>query len=279
MSTTKTQGGVTKIGTAAAKPSATTISLNGEVPLSYRIGTTDRSVMEFSDSPDGFLVFNQTNGNVFQSVQVASTTITSGLSATDTTVHLTSGTSFPVGSTNAFIQIENEVMNVTQKSGNTLTVVRGQRNTTATSHASGTTAVYKIWTSWGSIGNIDAVDPTLIDRWFNSTPTNPLRSRQSPDAGPGPGIAYRIGSSDRQIGASADGAPDGFLVLNSTNGKVFVVSGGLWAAAGIFPEDLYEAWLEEWIPTGFSVTSKTQTGLSRVRQRVQRTQTGKTKVS
>jgi hypothetical protein len=234
--------------------------------------------MEFSEAPDGFLVYNQTNGNVFQSVQVASSTITSPLNVTDTTVHLTSGTSFPAGSNNAFIQIDNEIMNVVSKSGNTLTVVRGQKNTVATSHLTGTPAVYRIWTTWGSVGNIDAVDPTLFDRWFNSTPTNPLRPRQSPDVGPGPGIAYRIGNSDRELGASTDGAPDGFLVLNHCNGKVFEASGGVWIA-GDFPEDLYEAWLEEWVPTGFSITSKTQTGVSRLRQRVLKTQTGVTKVA
>jgi hypothetical protein len=279
MSTTKTQGGVTHLATAAAPPTPTTIPLNGEIPLTYRIGTTDRNVMEFSEAPNGFLVFNQTNGNVFQTVQVATTTLNGNVGVNDTTIVLTSGTSFPAGSTNAFIQVETEVMNVVAKSGNTLTVKRGQRQTTATSHLSGATVVYKIWTSWGSVGNIDAVDPTLIDRWFNSTPSNPPRPRENPDVGPGPGIAYRIGNSDRTIGQSADGAPDGFLVLNSTNGKVFVVSGGLWAAGSSFPEALYEAWLEEWIPTGFSVTSKTQSGLSRIRARVLKAQSGRSRVS
>jgi len=52
---------------------------------------------------------------------------------------------------------------------------------------------------------------------------------------------YRIGTSDRVIG-EATAAPNGFMVLNQTNGNVFVVVAGVWAAGGPFPPDVLAAW-------------------------------------
>ena len=55
---------------------------------------------------------------------------------------------------------------------------------------------------------------------------------------------YRIGTSDRVIGA-ATGAPDGFMLLNQTNNNTFVASGGVWMAGGAFPADVLAAWYVE----------------------------------
>jgi hypothetical protein len=263
MSSIKSQDGVTKL--SAPEPVVpVTIPLNGNPPLGYRIGTSDRTVMDFSDAPDGFYVFNQTNGNVFQSVMVAFSVLSSEITDTDTEITLDDASGFPGGSVNSFILCESEVMNVISKSGNTLSVKRGVRQTSAAAHDAATDVTYTIWTAWGSVGDLDAVDSTLIDRWFNTIPTYPLRSRQDPDVGPGPGIPYRIGTTDRTIGADAEGAPDGFLVLNKANNKIFVVTAGKWAAATEFPNELYNAWLERWVPSGSVITSKSQSGTTKV---------------
>lgn len=44
-------------------------------------------------------------------------------------------------------------------------------------------------------------------------------------------VGYRIETSDRDIGAVTQ-SPEGFFVLNTTNGKTFVVQGGVWADGG-----------------------------------------------
>jgi hypothetical protein len=42
---------------------------------------------------------------------------------------------------------------------------------------------------------------------------------------------YRIGTTDRTIG-DPTGAADNFTVLNTTNNKVFIASGGFWTDGG-----------------------------------------------
>lgn len=168
MSTTsKTQSGVTKLSAFPAIV-ITTIPLNAPV-LSYRFAVNDVQRGEQSGAVDGFIHYNQANGNVFYSLG-------------------------------------------------------GQ------------------WTFLGSVGNLDAFDPTLIDRWGSTLPTY---------AQPGATVGgnaiqnqsgYRIGTTDRTIGDTAN-MPDGAMVLNTTNNNCFVVSGGLWAS-GTFPASLYAAWLE-----------------------------------
>lgn len=57
------------------------------------------------------------------------------------------------------------------------------------------------------------------------------------------GTGYRIGTSDREVGA-ATSAPDDFIVLNLTNGKVFIATGGLWTLSGSpFPASDFNDWL------------------------------------
>lgn len=43
-----------------------TIPLNGKPPLGYRIGTSDRTLGEATDTPEDFIVLNTTNNAVFQ---------------------------------------------------------------------------------------------------------------------------------------------------------------------------------------------------------------------
>jgi len=60
------------------------------------------------------------------------------------------------------------------------------------------------------------------------------------------GTGYRICESDRTIG-EATSASDGFVVLNLTNNKLFVASGGVWTDGGTFPNStftsaMYDLW-------------------------------------
>lgn len=218
--TTKTQSSISHITAYTITP--TSISLNGE-RLEYRIGTSDRTIGAFSDAPNGFLVLNQTNGKVFQSFTVASTTISSDINVGDTSVSITSATGFPPSNFN--INCEGEIISVISRSGTTLTV-----NPIKVEHLSGATISYTIWVTFGSVNSFDSVDPTLIPTWFASTTTVE-----------GPGIGYRIGTSDRKLGDETN-APEGFICLNTTNNKVFQVSGGVWIDGGSFPDDLLAAW-------------------------------------
>ena len=53
-------------------------------------------------------------------------------------------------------------------------------------------------------------------------------------------LGYRICNSDRPLGDSTPDA-DGFIVLNQSDGSVFVAEGGVWTT-GSFPADLLAAW-------------------------------------
>jgi hypothetical protein len=91
--------------------------------------------------------------------------------------------------------------------------------------------------------------PQLFATWFgtNSTNLNTDGMRPSINAdGTGAitgGLGYRIGNSDRIIGAATT-SPNGFYVFNRSNGKVFKVISGVWAAVDSLPVDLYAAWLQ-----------------------------------
>jgi hypothetical protein len=55
-------------------------------------------------------------------------------------------------------------------------------------------------------------------------------------------LKYRIGTSDRPVGAPTSDI-DGFLVLNQTNNKVFKSQGGVWVEVdGTFPNILLQQW-------------------------------------
>jgi len=60
------------------------------------------------------------------------------------------------------------------------------------------------------------------------------------------GTGYRIGTTDRVLG-SPTSAADAFVVLNQTNNKLFIASGGVWTSGGTFPGALsqndFNAWL------------------------------------
>lgn len=127
------------------------IPVNG-TRLTYRIGTTDRVIGQTTDTPENFIVLNETNGNTFK-------------------------------------------------------VVAGK------------------WAAGG-------VFPSdLKAAWYGTTPG--LEATAA--------FGYRIGMSDRILGNPTN-APEGFLVLNMTNSKVFKAQGGVWVDGGAFPADLLEAW-------------------------------------
>ena len=52
---------------------------------------------------------------------------------------------------------------------------------------------------------------------------------------------YRVGNSDRIIGAPAEPA-NGFVLLNLNNKKCFTVVGGLWAACALIPDPVVVVW-------------------------------------
>ncbi len=54
-------------------------------------------------------------------------------------------------------------------------------------------------------------------------------------------LSYRIGTTDRPLGDPAIGYPEGFLVLNTTSGDTFEVSGGVWTS-GTMDADQLAAW-------------------------------------
>ena len=56
---------------------------------------------------------------------------------------------------------------------------------------------------------------------------------------------YRVGLSNRMIGAPTGGTPDGFVVLNQTNGLTFVAVGGVWAAGVPFVSLILAEWFIE----------------------------------
>ena len=61
------------------------------------------------------------------------------------------------------------------------------------------------------------------------------------------GLGYRIGESDRPIGQTTPD-PEGFVVLNQQNNNLFIVSGGIWASAGTFPNATFtQNQYDEWI--------------------------------
>lgn len=61
------------------------------------------------------------------------------------------------------------------------------------------------------------------------------------------GTGYRIGTSARTLGG-ATATPEDFIVLNTTNNKLYKVDGGVWTDAGNFPngefsQELFDEWL------------------------------------
>jgi hypothetical protein len=75
---------------------------------------------------------------VEQYANLAQSTLNGGISNVDVSATLVSGTDFS-SSGDYRIRIELELIKVTARSGNVLTIVRGQEGTTAVSHASGST--------------------------------------------------------------------------------------------------------------------------------------------
>lgn len=75
-----------------------------------------------------------------QYANVPSTTLNSSATSGATSISVASGAVFP-SSGNFALKCESEIMICTTRSGNTLTVIRGQEGTSAASHISGTTII------------------------------------------------------------------------------------------------------------------------------------------
>jgi len=93
----------------------------------------------------------------------AVTSLNGAINDTTTTVVLSDASLFPGSGTN-FVQIDNEEISYTGKSGNTLTgVTRGVRNTTAASHLNGATVTNSSdYIAWGEAASGDLViDPGM----------------------------------------------------------------------------------------------------------------------
>ena len=81
---------------------------------------------------------------------------------------------------------------------------------------------------WCALGSdLDSVNPTLLDRWFSTTPTYAQWGATVGGNEIANEMGYCIVTSDRQIGGVSD-APENFLVYNITNGNTFKSVGGVW---------------------------------------------------
>lgn len=113
--------------------------------VAHAIGATIRTVTNFTavngrEIGEGFLVTPHDS----PLLTTAASSVSVALDAVATTLTVPNASVFPAvdgntASIDFFIRIENEVIAVTHISGNTLTIVRAQRGTTAASHAIGTT--------------------------------------------------------------------------------------------------------------------------------------------
>jgi hypothetical protein len=54
------------------------------------------------------------------------------------------------------------------------------------------------------------------------------------------GTGYRVVNKDRTLGAET-GAPDGFVVVNQANDKIFLADQGVWTDGGTFPNANFTA--------------------------------------
>lgn len=135
---------VTSIVTAT-KTLMITRAQNATVAAPHAIGATIRTVADFTavtgrEIGEGFLVLP--HDSTILSTSASSVSV--ALDAVATTLTVPNASVFPPVDGNAasidfFIRIENEVIAVTNISGNTLTILRAQRGTTAAPHAVGTT--------------------------------------------------------------------------------------------------------------------------------------------
>ena len=133
--------------TAVSHADASTVTkvtvTEASTALNGAIGTTTATTI----SVDGLTNFTVNDLiRVIKTTNSNTTTINEGgtFSSADTTLTVTSGTNFAVGE---FIKIDSEILEVTGKSTNDLTVRRGALGTTAASHADGATVTELTLTS------------------------------------------------------------------------------------------------------------------------------------
>lgn len=110
-----------------------------------------------------------------------------------------------------------------------------------------------VWTDGGTITAPNVANPfdfqQLLGQWYATNYTNLTTANLKPalkedtSGNITGGAGYRIGTSDRTVGSTAN-APEGFVVLNTTNNKVYQVQSGLWQSITTFPSDLQTAWDE-----------------------------------
>lgn len=61
------------------------------------------------------------------------------------------------------------------------------------------------------------------------------------------GLGYRVGESNRPLGIATPN-PDGFIVLNQQNNKLFIASGGIWTDGGTYPNTSFTtAMFDQWL--------------------------------
>lgn len=133
----------------------------------------------------------------------ATSTLSSSIGSSDTSLTVSTGTPFS-SSGNFRIVVESEIMLVTARSGNTLSITRGQEGTIAVAHSSGT-AVTQIVTA-GAIAQLK-IDSRL-SRTVTSTKTS----------------TYFIQNSDDVIACSTSaGAFPVFLPSQPTTGETHII--------------------------------------------------------
>jgi uncharacterized protein GlcG (DUF336 family) len=118
---------------------------NGTVAASHEIGATIRTVADFTAVNgrvigEGYLVTPHDS----PLLTTASSTVGTTINAAATSLTVPDASVFPTVDSNPatidfYIQIDDEVIAVTNISGNTLTILRAQRGTTAAAHTAGTT--------------------------------------------------------------------------------------------------------------------------------------------
>jgi hypothetical protein len=112
--------------------------INLEKPYSGGGGPRLDKILACADGASGITWSNY--WGVIAIFPEARSTLSAPISASDTTVTLTTTTNFPNGSAPFLMNIDNETVDVTAISGSTLTIERAQNKTTAASHAAGASA-------------------------------------------------------------------------------------------------------------------------------------------
>jgi hypothetical protein len=181
--------------------------------------------------------------SVEQYANLAQSTLSAGISSGDLTLTLVSGTAFP-SEGNFRIIIESEFIKVTARSGNVLTIVRGQEGTAAASHAGGSTVtavitaaalpeIFKRHAFAARDVRLDGADFTQINFGGSSVLTkNGIVSLRAPITAQQlrslvktlPAAPYKITMQAWFNGSGASISGGGLLLRDSATGKNHVIA-------------------------------------------------------